>query len=175
VEGIVAQSGGHIQIESTRGQGTTIRLLLPLTAEPILKPSSGLSARPSSTSRGRILVVEDEDPVRVIVSRTLQYEGYEVLGARDGKEALDILEEVGGAVSLVLTDIVMPNMGGGQLARELKRRYRDLPLIWMSGHPRETELHNSEVGPDQIFLHKPVAPGVLLDVVAGVLEGAPRA
>jgi two-component system, cell cycle sensor histidine kinase and response regulator CckA len=175
VEGIVAQSGGHIQIESTPGRGTTIRLLLPLTAEPMLKPSSGLSARPSSMSRGRILVVEDEDPVRIVVSRTLQYEGYEVLGARDGKEALTMLEEVGGAVNLVLTDIVMPNMGGGQLARELKRRYRDLPLIWMSGHPRETELHNSEVGPDQIFLHKPVAPGVLLDVVAGVLEGAPRA
>jgi PAS domain S-box-containing protein len=175
VEGIVAQSGGHIQIESTPGQGTTIRLLLPLTSEPMLKPSTGLSARPSSTSRGRILVVEDEDPVRIIVTRTLQYEGYEVLGARNGKEALAMLEEVGGAVNLVLTDIVMPSMGGGQLARELKRRYRDLPLIWMSGHPRETELHKGEVGPDQIFLHKPVAPGVLLDVVAGVLEGASRA
>ena len=174
VEGIVAQSGGHIQIESTPGQGTTIRLLVPLTTEPMLKPSSGLSPRPRATSRGRILVVEDEDPVRIIVSRTLQYEGYEVLGARDGHEALSLLEEVGGAVNLVLTDIVMPNKGGAQLACELQARYPDLPLIWMSGHPRETELHSSEVGPNQVFLQKPVAPAILLEAVAGVLEGASR-
>jgi DNA-binding NtrC family response regulator len=119
-------------------------------------------------------VVEDEDSVRAIVIRTLQSQGYEALGARDGREALKLLEEVGGAITLVITDIVMPGMGGGQLVRELARRYPAVAIIWMSGHPRESELHANDVGANQVFLHKPVAPAVLLDTVADVLEGAAR-
>jgi two-component system cell cycle sensor histidine kinase/response regulator CckA len=174
VEGIVAQSGGRIQVESVVGRGTTIRLLLPLAAEPAPKPGSGHEVRRESTSRARILVVEDEDPVRAVVTRTLQSEGYEVLGARDGREALKLVEEVGGAISLVITDIVMPGMGGGQLVRELTRRHPSIAIIWMSGHPRESELHANDVGPSHVFLHKPVAPAALLDTVADVLQGAAR-
>jgi two-component system, cell cycle sensor histidine kinase and response regulator CckA len=174
VEGIVAQSGGRIQVDSAVGHGTTIRLLLPLAAEPAAKPSSVDQVRRSTHSRQRILVVDDEDPVRAIVIRTLQSEGYEVLGARDGREALKLLEEIGGALSLVITDIVMPGMGGAQLVRELNRRYPSISVIWMSGHPRESELHANDVGPGHVFLHKPVAPAVLLDTVAEVLEGVTR-
>jgi two-component system cell cycle sensor histidine kinase/response regulator CckA len=174
VEAIIGQSSGHILVDSVVGRGTTIRLLLPLSTEPMVQPISGMPARKNVGSRPRILVVEDEDAVRAVVVRTLQVDGYEVLGARNGREALKILEEVGGAIDLVITDIVMPVMGGGRLARELSRRYPNIPLIWMSGHPRETELHTSEVGEGQLFLHKPVAPGVLLDAVAEVLEGVAR-
>jgi DNA-binding NarL/FixJ family response regulator len=84
------------------------------------------------------------------------------------------LEEVGGAVNLVITDIVMPGMGGGQLARELRERFPTISILWMSGHPRESELHAGDVAPGQMFLHKPIAPAVLLDTVAEVLEGARR-
>jgi PAS domain S-box-containing protein len=174
VEGVVAQSGGRIQVESVVGRGTTIRLLLPLTSEPPIKAGRGERSRSLASGKARILVAEDEDAVRTIVARTLQSEGYEVLGARDGKQALSLLEEVGGAVDLVITDIVMPGMGGGQLARELSRRYPQMPLVWMSGHPRETELHSGDVAPNQVFLHKPVSPGVLLEVVAEVLESVAR-
>jgi two-component system cell cycle sensor histidine kinase/response regulator CckA len=170
VEGIVAQSGGYVQVDSTVGRGTTIRILLPLTAEPAVKPSTGRPARSRSQSRGRILVVEDEDPVRAIVMRTLQAEGYEVLGAREGREALKELEEIGGAVNLVVSDIVMPGMAGRQLAAELRRRYRNIPIIWMSGHTRESELQKGEIGKDEPFLHKPVTPDALLETIAGVLE-----
>jgi two-component system, cell cycle sensor histidine kinase and response regulator CckA len=174
VEGVVAQSGGHIQVDSAVGHGTTIRILLPLTAEPMIKPSSGATPRRNAGSRGRILVVEDEDPVRAIVMRTLQAEGYEVLGAGEGEEALEELEEIGGAVNLVLTDIVMPGMGGRALAAALSRRYRHVPIIWMSGHTRETGLQKGDIGKDEIFLQKPISPDILLETIAGAMgKGVP--
>jgi PAS domain S-box-containing protein len=170
VEGVVAQSGGRIQVESVLGQGTTIRILLPLTAEPTPKRSLGAAARRGPGARGRILVVEDEDPVRAIVIRTLQAEGYEVLGAREGNEALHELEEIGGAVNLVLSDIVMPRMSGRHLAAELGRRYRRIPIVWMSGHTRETEIQKGDISKDEPFLQKPISPDALLDAVAKVME-----
>ena len=171
VEGVVAQSGGRIQVDSALNQGTTITVLLPLTSEPVIQPVSRKRVfRPNAPSLGRILVVEDEDTVRAVVMRTLQSEGYEVLGAREGNEALRELEEIGGAVNAVLTDIVMPGMGGRQLAAELSRRYRRIPVIWMSGHARDTELHQGQVGRDEPFLHKPILPEVLLEAVARVIE-----
>jgi CheY-like chemotaxis protein len=115
-------------------------------------------------------VVEDEDSVRTIVMRTLQAEGYEVLGAREGNEALRELEEVGGAVNLVVTDIVMPGMGGRQLAAELSRKYRRIPIVWMSGHAREAELQRGELSPNEPFLQKPVSADTLLETVAQVIE-----
>jgi CheY-like chemotaxis protein len=174
VEGIVAQSGGRIQVDSIVGRGTTIRLLIPLSNEPKEKAGPEQQTRRDAHSRERILVVEDEDAVRAIVTRTLQGDGYEVLGARDGREALKLVEEVGGAVSLVITDIVMPGMGGAQLVRELGRRYPTIVVVWMSGHPRESEFHAGGAGQSHVFLHKPVAPAVLLDTVAEALQGVAR-
>ena len=171
VEGVVAQSGGRIQIDSEVNRGTTITVLLPLTSEPVVQPrSAGYRLRPNTRSLGRVLVVEDEDSVRSIVMRTLQAEGYEVLGARDGGEALRELEEVGGAVNLVLTDIVMPGMGGRQLAAELSRRYRRIPIVWMSGHAREVEQQKGELSRNDPFLQKPVSTDTLLETVAQVIE-----
>ena len=171
VEGVVAQSGGRIQIDSEVNRGTTITVLLPLTSEPVVQPrSAGYRLRPNTRSLGRVLVVEDEDSVRSIVMRTLQAEGYEVLGARDGGEALRELEEVGGAVNLVLTDTVMPGMGGRQLAAELSRRYRRIPIVWMSGHAREVEQQKGELSRNDPFLQKPVSTDTLLETVAQVIE-----
>ena len=171
VEGVVAQSGGRIQVDSSVNRGTTITVLLPLTSEPVIQPrSAGHRTRANSRSLGRVLVVEDEDSVRTVVMRTLQSEGYEVLGAREGGEALRELEEVGGAVNLVLTDIVMPGMGGRQLAAELSRKYRLIPIVWMSGHARESELQRGELSRDEPFLQKPVTADMLLETVAQVIE-----
>jgi PAS domain S-box-containing protein len=171
VEGVVAQSGGRIQVDSKVNRGTTITVLLPLTSEPVVQPrSGGYRLKQNSRSLGRVLVVEDEDAVRAVVMRTLQAEGYEVLGAREGGEALRELEEVGGAVNAVLTDLVMPGMGGRQLAAELSRKYRQIPIIWMSGHARESEQQRGELSRDEPFLQKPVLADVLLETVAQVIE-----
>jgi CheY-like chemotaxis protein len=170
VEGIVSQSGGHIQVESAVSKGTAIRILLPLTTEPAPRPLEGSSTEVAERRLGRILVVDDEDPVRAVVVRTLQAEGYEILGARHGKEALYYIEQVGGAVDLVLADLVMPVLGGHELTDELARRYPAIPVIWMSGHPREVEARRSTVGKARASLQKPVPPHLLLQTVAQVLQ-----
>ena len=125
---------------------------------------------PKTPSRGRVLVVEDEDPVRAVVLRILQESGYDVLGASNGREALKELEEIGGAVNVVLSDVVMPGMSGRQLASELSRRYHQIPIVWMSGHSRDAELQKGHVTTDEPFLHKPVPPELLLDTVAKAIK-----
>jgi two-component system, cell cycle sensor histidine kinase and response regulator CckA len=170
VEGIVSQSGGRILLESAVGRGTTITILLPLTSKPLPKTTPGSPPSPHRESRGRILVVDDEDSVRVVVSRVLQAEGYEVLRAREGSEALRELEEIGGAIDLVVTDVVMPGMGGPQLSRELAQRYPAIPVVWMSGHPGEVEFPDELNGKYKAFLLKPVPYDTLLETVARILE-----
>jgi PAS domain S-box-containing protein len=170
VEGIVGQSAGYIQVDSAPGQGTSIRILLPFAPEPTLKPRSGPAGRRKDKSRGRILVVEDEDPVRAVVMRTLKEAGFDVLGASNGHEALKQLEEIGGAINVVLSDVVMPGMSGRQFAAELSRRYHQIPIVWMSGHTREAELQKGQVTPDEPFLNKPIAPDLLLDTLAKAMK-----
>jgi CheY-like chemotaxis protein len=170
VEGVVSQSGGRIQVASRVGDGTTFRILLPLTVEPAPSHVPGSPARVRAPSRARLLVVDDEDSVRTVVTRMLQGEGYGVLGARHGEEALRYLEQVGGAVDMVITDVVMPVMGGRELTEELARRYPDLVVVWMSGHPREVELRGADQFKDLAFLQKPIPPRVLSETVEQVLQ-----
>ncbi|HEU5304567.1 MAG TPA: PAS domain S-box protein, partial [Gemmatimonadales bacterium] len=170
VEGIVSQSGGSIQVESTVGRGTAIRILLPLTAEPEPKPLAGSPDRTPMRRLARILVADDEDGVRAVILRTLQAEGYEILGARHGKEALYYIEQVGGAVDLVVADLVMPEMGGHELTEELARRYPRIPVIWMSGHPREIQPPRAAAEKARAFLQKPISPLLLLETVSQVLQ-----
>jgi PAS domain S-box-containing protein len=172
VDGIVSQSGGRIQIRTLPGQGTSIKILLPLCAEPTRSARPGATAVRRGSSRGRILVVDDEEAIRAVVGRMLQAEGYEVLRAREGNEALRELQEVGGAVDVVITDLVMPGMGGRVLGQELSRRYPELPIVWMSGHPRDVEFPREIPGQEHAFLMKPVSPEALLDTVNRVLEDA---
>jgi CheY-like chemotaxis protein len=119
-------------------------------------------------------VVDDEDAVRAVVSRTLQGEGYEVFGARDGGEALRMLDEIAGAIDLVITDLVMPEMGGAKLVEKIAGQYPDVPIAWMSGHPREGNMPRDPQGPPQPFLMKPVAPDALLDTIARLLSRTPK-
>jgi two-component system cell cycle sensor histidine kinase/response regulator CckA len=171
VDGIVSQSGGHIQVESVVDQGTTIRILLPLSPPPEAAPrlESSPVARPAHAHR-RLLIVDDEELVRAVVARTLQQEGYEVIKARDGSEAIDCLEQVGGSIDLVICDVVMPVMGGLELAEELGRRYPHIPLLWMSGRGQEVRLSSHDVGRDRPLLQKPISGEVLLRTVAQLLE-----
>ena len=171
VEGIVSQSGGHILVESEVDRGTTIRILLPLTTPPELAPMPDSSASAARRLFGkRLLVVEDEELVRSVVSRTLQEEGYQVLTARNGQEAIDCIEQGGGLIDLVIADIVMPVMSGPELAAEIGRRYSGMPLIWISGHPREAGLPTGGLADGRPFLQKPISPEVLLQTVAHTLE-----
>ena len=169
VHGIVAQSGGHIWVESEVGRGTTFTLLLPLTPAP--EPSAELprSTRFGRGPRGCLLVVEDEEAVRATLVRALAGEHYEVLQAGDGAEALECLEQAAGRVDLVLSDVVMPGLSGPKFAARLAERYPALPVIWMSGYPQEA-FAGKELGEGSWFLQKPIHPDHLVATVARALQ-----
>jgi two-component system cell cycle sensor histidine kinase/response regulator CckA len=171
VHGIVAQSGGHIWVESEPKRGTTFTLLLPLAPVPRRSPQPpGPTPQHSREPRGRVLVVEDEEAVRATVVRGLSEEHYDVLQAGNGREALDYLEREGDRVDLVVSDVVMPALGGAKFAERLAERYPALPVIWMSGYPREAAFAGHEPGEANFFLQKPVHLDHLTDTVARALH-----
>jgi PAS domain S-box-containing protein len=162
VEGIVSQSGGHIQMESEPGQGTTFTILFPLSYSEGSHPGGGTD---DSDARwlGRVLVVDDDEQVRAVIGRLLQSEGYEVITAASGAEALHCMEQGGGAVDLVVTDLVMPSMSGQELTRRLAKNYPGVAVVWMSGHPLDESLPGDMIG--QPFMQKPITPDELVRVV----------
>lgn len=169
--GIVKQSGGFILIESAPGAGTTLRILLPRVDGRL----AAAQARPadhadSATHTGTILVAEDEEAVRSLISRVLQREGYAVLEARDGEEALRLAHESGVAPDLLLTDIVMPLLGGPELARRLRRDMPGLRVILMSGYTDDAYVLHGALDDDVGFLGKPFAPDELARVVHEALN-----
>jgi len=141
VYGIVQQSGGHIWVYSEVGQGTTFKIYLPqgaaLEEEPLQTPPSP-QRRDSDALARTILLVEDDPAVRGAVRRLLEREGYGVLQASNGREALAVLAQSSGAVDLVLSDMVMPEMSGLEFRHRLRELHLPVPVLLMSGYSEET-------------------------------------
>jgi hypothetical protein len=132
VMGIVESHKGLVQIRTSPGEGTTFRVLLPAVAAGADAPAH----QPSGSywrGRGTALVVEDEEGVGDVVGRMLERLGFEVRPARDGVEALEVLEREHEAVSVVLLDLSMPRMGGADCLRHIRHRWPELPVVLMSG------------------------------------------
>jgi two-component system, cell cycle sensor histidine kinase and response regulator CckA len=174
VHGIISQSRGRIEVRSEPGRGTTFTVLLPAVAEPAVTPELGQRAGDSVPSSARVLVVDDEEVVCAIVTRTLESEGYQVLQAQDGQGALEQLGRNPDAVDVVLSDVVMPVLGGGDFGARLAAEYPDLPVIWMSGYPRDRAFGDGQNAGAQPFLQKPVPTDVLVKTVQDVLARRPR-
>ncbi len=155
VYGIVKQSGGYIWVESAGGTGTTFTIYLPQSApaERVTLPQVG--ARELRRGSETILVAEDEPLVRAMARRTLERAGYRVLEASNGLEALAAAAALGEELDLLLTDIVMPEMGGRELAATLRRERPSLRILFMSGYTHEREAHLSAGEGISHFLHKP--------------------
>jgi two-component system cell cycle sensor histidine kinase/response regulator CckA len=174
VYGIVKQSGGYVWAESTMGQGTTFTIGLPLIAaatrvERERRPddeSPGIAA-------GTILIVEDEAGVRQLAARLLAKRGYRVLEARNGEEALAAMGQAGVEVDLVLTDVVVPDLGTGELARRVRQVRGAVPILYMSGYPREEVVQRGMIREDQPFLQKPFTAEGLVESVGRSLLGNP--
>ena len=172
VYGIVKQSGGYVWVESTPGEGTTFTLGLPEMRE--VKGTS--EDAPASVSDqpgegGTILILEDEDGVRELAARVLRDRGYRILQARNGGEALASLRNGGADPNLLLTDVVVPDMGTGELERQVHTLRPSLPILYMSGYPRDDILGRGLLRADQPFLQKPFTSEHLAAEVGRMLRG----
>jgi CheY-like chemotaxis protein len=171
VYGIVKQSDGEIRVRSSLGHGTTVEIYLPRVEESEeLAPAS--SAGTDAQQRGfeTILVVEDEELVRRMIRRVLERYGYRILEAREGAEALAIAQRYEGDLDLVLTDLVMPRMGGIELAARLREERPEIRLLFMSGHAYRAGWAAADLPAGAAFLEKPFGPGEVTRKVREVLD-----
>jgi PAS domain S-box-containing protein len=168
VYGIVKQSDGYIWVYSELGQGTTFKVYLPRVDGPrvdtVLEPLADLP-------RGRetVLVTEDEDPVRRLIKTILESNGYEVLEASCGEDALALYKEHTGPVDLIVTDVVMPKMSGRELAENLKTLSPAIKVLYLSGYTDDAIVRHGLLDQRMSFLQKPFTPDALLHKVREVL------
>ena len=179
VYGIVKQTGGFVYVDSVPGEGTSFRIFLPrhrpeLETQPEAQATNGAAKdaaaeppkpRPDMTGQGTILLVEDEDGLRSLNARGLRSRGYSVIEAANGVEAMEALEEKDGAVDLVVSDVVMPEMDGPTLLREMRKRNPNLKIIFVSGYAEEAFDKSLPENEQFAFLPKPFALSALVEKV----------
>ena len=174
VYGIVSQSGGGVAVSSEPGVGTTFRVYLPACASCELEGSddddSSDASRPGGAGGGTVVVVEDEEAVRRLITRVLERADHTVLAAGTGHEALALLREYDGPVHLLLTDVVMPGMGGPELARALRAEHPQLRVCFMSGYTEDEIFRHGLETKGELFLEKPFTPAELRKRVASFLS-----
>ena len=174
VYGVVKQSGGFIFADSELGKGTKFSVYLPVHHEA--QPTSPARAEPVAAPTqwaggGRVLLVEDEDPVRMVATRALTRAGYAVIAASDGEEGLEKLLDAirdGAMFDMVVSDVVMPSMDGPAMVREMRKLVPDMPVLFMSGYAEE-QLRSQIAIDDVHFLPKPFSVQQLSDKVGAVL------
>jgi len=191
VYGIVKQTGGFVYLDSAIGQGTTFRIFLPRhvpSAEEIAEAmprtdAPGIAPAPATeepvrpalaadlTGQGTILLVEDEEGLRALNARGLASRGYTVLQAGNGVEAIEVLAGHGGTVDLVISDVVMPEMDGPTLLKELRKTKPDLKIIFVSGYAEEAFEKSLPAGQQFSFLPKPFTLKQLVAAVKETMEG----
>jgi PAS domain S-box-containing protein len=170
VYGIVKQSGGHIELHSKPDRGATFMIYLPREREAIRaeQAQSALDQAPSGSET--VLLAEDEDAVRTLTRLALQREGYTVLEARNGEEALMIGQQHKGAIDLLLTDLVMPKLSGRQLAEYLLKIRPDVKVLYVSGYMDDAIIRHGLLTASTAFLQKPFSPDLLAQKVREVLD-----
>jgi PAS domain S-box-containing protein len=174
VYGIVVQSGGYIWVDSAPGQGASFKICFPRVLAD--EDSGEVAPRKPPMTRGTetVLLVEDEDAVRALAARVLAEQGYAVLEARNGREALAVLERPGHGIHLVLTDVVMPDMGGVELADRVAAAHPDVRIVYMSGYSEGDKLHPGIRQSPYPFLQKPFSPESLAVRIREALDLSAR-
>jgi signal transduction histidine kinase/ActR/RegA family two-component response regulator len=172
VYGIVKQSGGYVWIESELGQGTRIRIYLPPVAAPAPAAGPGAAASLPGRGEGTVLLAEDEVTVRRLAVRVLRRGGFHVLEACDGEEALAVAREYTGPLHLLVTDMVMPRLGGRGLAARLREARPGVPVVYVSGYAEEAVQRDGVLDPGARFLPKPFTAEQLLETVHAALRDA---
>ncbi len=170
VYGIIQQSGGYIEVDSVPGEGSTFELFFPTmdgAGQLLLTANRTASATPAQKT---ILVVEDDSVVRGIIQEVLNLVGYRVLEATHGADAIAICGRHEGQIDLLLTDVVMPHLGGRQLAQQLHVRYPHMKVLFMSGYMDDAVLREGLSREGMAFLPKPFAPESLEQKIRRILE-----
>ncbi|GAB4175676.1 MAG: hypothetical protein OHK0024_12690 [Thalassobaculales bacterium] len=174
VFGIVKQTGGFIAVDSTPGRGTRFTIDLPIhqgDGERLVEAAAGEARARDLTGAGTVLLVEDEDAVRLFAARALRNKGYRVIEARNGEAAIDILADDGEPLDLMITDVVMPGIDGPSLIRQARERRPQLAVICISGYS-EDSLADRLAGQEGVrFLPKPFSLRQLAGVVKDAIEG----
>lgn len=171
VHGVVQQSGGFVRITSVLQEGTTFEIDLPQIAGVcVLEPPNQPVQIPERAS-GTILLVEDEAPVRAIARRILTRHGYTVIEACDGREALECAARHVGEITMVVTDMVMPELSGRAFTEEFSALYPGIPVLFVSGYADDEILRRGPLPPRTAFLEKPFTPERLLGAVHSVMTG----
>lgn len=168
VYGIVKQHNGYIYVYSEVGKGTTFKIFLPVSDEMNVEQTK-MKQENMSGGKETILVVDDDASIRRLIEDILQPLGYLLLFASDGNEALKIMQK-NGPVDMLLTDVIMPNMNGRQLADIVSRDYPGVKIIFMSGYTDETVTQHGVLTADDIFIQKPISPVTLTGRLREILD-----
>ncbi|UCC70953.1 MAG: PAS domain S-box protein [Gemmatimonadota bacterium] len=172
VYGIVKQSGGDIWVRSEPGRGTMVKIYLPAVEEQAAAAEAAQAPEdPAVSTSGTILLAEDEPAVLSLAARVLRARGYNVLQARDGAEALAIQEGHRGPIDILITDVVMPKLGGPELAERLAGARPETRVIFMSGYTDNKTVRDMMADKDVSFLQKPFSPSALAELTRQVIGG----
>jgi two-component system cell cycle sensor histidine kinase/response regulator CckA len=174
VYGIISQSGGHIEVDSAPERGTVFNIYLPQVECPVVTQKPGASAAKLQQGSETVLIVEDKDEVRAAVGASLEMRGYTVLKACHGKEAVMICRRHEGPIHLLLTDVVMPQMTGLELAQRVSLLHPETKVLYISGYTSDVLNRRNMLEPNTAFLQKPFTPDTLARRVRALLDAAPR-
>jgi two-component system cell cycle sensor histidine kinase/response regulator CckA len=168
---IVQQSGGHIGVYSEVGKGTTFQIYFPRVEQPLHVAARPIQTGPLPRGAETLLVVEDEPSLRDLACDVLQAQGYAVVSASNGQDGLDaVREHKGSPIRLVVTDIIMPIMGGKVMAEKLKKAYPDLKILFTSGYTDNAITNHGVLEKGIEFLPKPYTPATLARKVRELLD-----
>lgn len=170
VFGIVKQSNGHIKVYSEVGVGTCFKIYLPLAQQDIVTIAQHAPKNEQSGSE-TILLVEDDESVRTITELALQEHGYHVITSTNANQALEIIQHHHGEITLLLTDVIMPQMNGTSLVQRLKEMQPALKVLYMSGYTDDAIVRHSIINQESAFINKPFSPVALAHKVREVLDG----
>src|SRR5579872_3747046 len=172
VYGIVKQSAGEIVVYSEPGQGTCVKIYFPAVTQAATDDVAENVPEGTSAGSETILLIEDEEALRKLVRRTLEKHGYQLLVAASGREAIELARNYAGPIQLVISDVVMPQMGGREVAVQLRAVRPGIQVLFISGYTETAMMHGGNLNDGEIFLQKPFTPLTLARRVREMLDKA---